>query len=139
MRKKSLSVLTVLFLGMMLFGTLFHKKIDGMFREQVTVVNPRIHKEMVTQTWETGGEKREFTTEETCLLVPKSAVSNNMVYVLETVEVPYGSYEVVWLKYVELTGEAGDSIKIKSGLKENDRVVAEFGENLANGMRVVVE
>lgn len=137
MRKKVLCVLTVLFFGMMLFGTLFHQRIDGLFREHVTVVNPQIHKEMVTQMREQDGERQEFMVEETFLWIPKEAVQNNMVYVLETVEETYGTYEVVRLKVVEPAGETETSVKIKNGLKEKDRVVAVFGEGLEDGERVV--
>lgn len=137
MRKKVLCVLTVLFFGMMLFGTLFHQRIDGLFREHVTVVNPQIHKEMVTQMREQDGERQEFMVEETFLWIPKEAVQNNMVYVLETVEETYGTYEVVRLKVVEPAGETETSVKIKNGLKEKDRVVTVFGEGLEDGERVV--
>jgi len=137
MRKKVLCVLTVLFFGMMLFGTLFHQRIDGLFREHVTVVNPQIHKEMVTQMREQDGERQEFMVEETFLWIPKEAVQNNMVYVLETVDETYGTYEVVRLKVVEPAGETETSVKIKNGLKEKDRVVAVFGEGLEDGERVV--
>ena len=139
MRRKILCLLTVLFFGLMLFGTLFHQKIDGLFREHVEVVNPQPHKEKVTQTWEKDGEKHEMITEETFLLIPKDAVQNNMVYVLETVEVPYGSYEVVRLKGVETAGETGGSVKVTRGLKKKDQVVAVFSEGLEDGERVVRE
>ncbi len=139
MRKKILCLLTVLFFGLMLFGTLFHQKIDGIYREHVTVVNPKPHKEKVTQTWEKNGEQHQIITEETFLLIPKEAVQYNMVYVLETVEVPYGSYEVVRLKGVETAGEIGDFVKVARGLKEKDRVVTVFRDGLENGVRIVVE
>lgn len=137
MRKKVLCLLTALFFGLLLFGTLFHQKIDGMFREHVTVINPKPHKEKVTQTWEKNGEQHQIITEETFLLIPKEAVQYNMIYVLETVEVPYGSYEVVRLKGVETAGETEDYVKVTRGIKEKDRVVATFSKNLENGERVV--
>ena len=62
-----------------------------------------------------------------------------MVYVLETVEVPYGSYEVVRLKGVETAGENGDYVKVTRGLKEKDRVVSVFSESLENEERVITE
>lgn len=139
MRKKILCLLTALFFGLMLFGTLFHQKIDGMYREHVTVVNPQLHKEKVTQTWEKNGEQHQIITEETFLLIPKEAVRYNMVYVLETVEVSYGSYEVVRLKCVETAGEIGDFVKVARGLKEKDRVVTVYSESLENSERVVSE
>ncbi len=139
MRKKILCLLTALFFGLMLFGMLFHQKIDGMYREHVTVVNPKPHKEMVTQTWEKNEEEHRIITEETFLLIPKEAVQYNMVYVLETVEVPYGSYEVVRLKGVETAGETNHFVKVTKGLKAKDRVVAVFRESLENDERVVVE
>ncbi len=120
MRKKILCVLTVLFFGLMLVGTLFHKKIDSLFRTSVEVVTPQPYEDM-----------------DYYLLIPASAVQYNMVYVLETVEVPYGSYEVVRLKGVETAGEINGSVKVKRGIKEKDRVVAVFDESLENGERVI--
>ncbi len=120
MRKKILCVLTVLFFGLMLGGTLFHEKIDSLFRKHVEVVTPQPYEEM-----------------DYYLLIPASAVQYNMVYVLETVEVPYGSYEVVRLKGVEIAGEIDGSVKVKWGIKEKDRVVAVFDESLKNGDRVI--
>lgn len=139
MRKKVLCLLTALFFGLLLLGTLFHQKIDGMFREHVTVVNPKPHQEKVTKTWEKNGEEHRILTEETFLLIPKEAVQYNMIYVLETVEVPYGSYEVVRLKGVETAGETGEYVKVTRGIKEKDRVVAVFSESLEIEERVVVE
>ncbi len=139
MKKKILCLLTALFFGLMLFGTLFHQKIDALFREQVAIANPQPFKEKIPHTFEKDGKKMEYITEESFLLIPKEAVQNNMVYVLEIVEVPYGSYEVVRLKSVEVAGETEDSVKVIRGLKEKDRVVAVFSESLENGERVVRE
>lgn len=139
MRKKILCLLTALYFGLMLFGTLFHQKIDDMFREHVTVMHPTPHKEQVLHTYEKDGKTVEYTTEEHFLLVPKEAVQNDMVYVIETVEVPYGSYEVVRLKSVETAGETGDYVKVARGLKEKDLVVDVFEATLQNGMRVTVK
>ena len=139
MRKKVLCVLTVLFFWLLLFGTLFHQNIDGMFREHVAVVSPQSYVDEVTELWKVDGEEREIITQETCLLIPKDAVQNNMVYMVETVEEPYGTYEVVRLTFVESADEVDGMLKIKKGLSEKDRVVAVFGENLEEGMRVVVK
>ena len=139
MRKKILSLVTVLFFGLMLFGTLFHQRIDSVFREHVTVVTPRPYKENVEAVREIDGEKRSIITTENYLLLPKEAVQNNMVYVLETVEEEYGSYDVVRLKVVEAVGETADGIKIKRGVKATDRVAAVFCEGIADGERVVAE
>lgn len=138
MRKKILCVLTVLFFGLLLFGTLFHQKIDGMFREHVAVVKPQPYTEEVQKIWEVDGEKREIVTMASYLLIPKDAIQNSMVYVLETVEVPYGTYEVVRLRAVEIAGETDGMMKIQEGLSEQDRVVAVFRETLKDEMRVVV-
>lgn len=139
MRKKVLCVLTVLFFWLLLFGTLFHQNIDGMFREHVAVVSPQSYVDEVTELWKVDGEERKIITQETCLLIPKDAVQNNMVYMVETVEEPYGTYEVVRLTFVESADEVDGMLKIKKGLSEKDRVVAVFGENLEEGMRVVVK
>lgn len=138
MRKKVLCVLTVLFFGLLLLGTLFHQNIDGMFREHVAVVNPQPYVEEVQEIWEADGGKREIITLKNYLLIPKDAVHNNMVYMVETVEEAYGTYEVVRLKFVESADEVDGMVKIKNGLSEKDRVVAVFGEKLEDGMRVVV-
>lgn len=139
MRKKILCVLTVLFFGLLLFGTLFHQKIDEMFREHVAVVKPQPYTEEVQEIWEVDGEKREIVTMASYLLIPKDAIQNNMVYMVETVEDAYGTYEVVRLKLVESAEEVDGMVKIKKGLSEKDRVVAVFGEKLEDGMRVVVK
>jgi len=139
MRKKVLCVLAVLFFGLLLLGTLFHQNIDGMFREHVAVVTPQYYMDEVTELWEVNGEEREFITTENYLLIPKDAVQNNMVYMVETVEEAYGTYEVVRLKFVESADEVDGMVKIKNGLSEKDRVVAVFGEKLEDGMRVVVK
>ena len=136
-RKKVLCVLTVVFFGLMLFGTLFHQKIDGMFRKHVSVVSPEPYQEEVVETWEVDGEVREARMFKNYLLVPKEAVWYGMVYVLETVEVPYGSYEVVRLKNVERGGEQDAMVKVQQGLSNKDRVVAVFCDTLMDGMRVV--
>ena len=137
MRKKILWVLAGMFFGVMVVGTLFHQNIDGLFREQVVTVQPLPYTEKLTQSMEIDGEMREIIMEENYLLLPKEAVNNNMVYVLETVEVPYGSYKVVRLKSLEGAGETKDGIKVKRGIKETDRVVSEFSEKLEDGERVV--
>lgn len=132
-------VLTVLFFGLLLFGTLFHQNIDGMFREHVAVVIPQSYTDEVKKIWEVDGEERKIITQETCLLIPKAAIQNNMVYRIETIEVPYGTYEVVRLTFVESADEVAGMVKIQKGLSENDRIVAVFSENLEDGMRVVVK
>lgn len=139
MRKKVLCVLAVLFFGLLLLGTLFHQNIDGMFREHVTVVSPQSYVAEVQEIWEVDGGKREIITMINYLLIPKDAVQNNMVYMVETVEEAYGTYEVVRLKFVESADEVDGMVKIKNGLSEKDRVVAVFGEKLEDGMRVVVK
>lgn len=139
MRKKVLCVLTVLFFGLLLLGTLFHQNIDGMFREHVAVVTPQYYMDEVTELWEVNGEEREIITMINYLLIPKDAVQNNMVYMVETVEEAYGTYEVVRLKFVESADEVDGMVKIKNGLSEKDRVVAVFDEKLEDGMRVVVK
>lgn len=131
--------MTALFFGGMLFGTLFHQKIDGLFREQVTAVHPQPYTEVITQLWEIDGTRKEVLTEEEFLLLPKEAVHDNMVYVLDTVEVPYGSYTVVRLREVETAGELEDTVKIKHGLKKTDRVVTVFLLSLSDGERVAAE
>ena len=137
MRKRILCIFTALFFSIMLLGTLFHQKIDGMFREHVSVVSPEPYQEEVVETWEVDGEVREARMFKNYLLVPKEAVWYGMLYVLETVEVPYGSYEVVRLKNVELAGEQDAMVKVQKGLSKKDRGVAVFCDTLADGMRVV--
>lgn len=138
-KKKFLCWMTALFFGGMLFGTLFHQKIDGLFREQVTAVHPQSYTEVLTQTWEIDGTLKEVMTEEEFLLLPKEAVQDSMVYILDTVEVPYGSYTVVRLREVETAGELDDAVKIKHGLKKSDRVVTVFLSTLRDGERVAAE
>lgn len=56
MRKKILWVLTVIFFGALLVGTLFHQNIDGLFREQVVTVHPLPYTEKLTKSLEIDGE-----------------------------------------------------------------------------------
>lgn len=139
MRKKILCVLTALFFGMMFLGTLFHQKIDGLFREGVQIASIEPYTEEFVETLEIDGTQMDITRMETFLLLPKEAVRDGMVYILETVEVPYGSYEVVRLQSVQVAGEIDSMIKIEQGLSETDRVVAVFSDTLSDGMRVVVK
>lgn len=66
-----------------------------------------------------------------------------MVFVLETKKVPYGSYEAVFLRAVEVAENAeeagGDMVYIKDGILRSERVVALFDDRLQDGMRVVEE
>ena len=138
MRKKILCALTILFFSSMLLGTFFHQKIDGLFRESVQIARMETYKEEYTETIEINGTKTEVIKAETFLLLPKEAVKGDMVYILETVEVPYGSYEVVRIIPIQVAGEKDSMIKIREGLSETDRVVAFFSDTLYDGMRVVV-
>ncbi|MGN0431960.1 MAG: hypothetical protein ACI4EQ_06340 [Lachnospiraceae bacterium] len=138
MRKRILCVLTILFFGSMLFGTFFHQKIDGIFRESVQIASIETYNEEHKEIIEINGTETEVTMKETFLLLSKEAVREGMIYVLETVEVPYGSYEVVRLKSVQTAGEKDSMVKIQDGLSETDRVVAVFSDTLSDGMRVAV-
>ncbi len=138
MRKKVLCVLTVLFFCIMTFGTLFHKQIDALFREGVQIANIETYKEEYMETIDVNGIETKVIKLDTYLLLPKEAVKDSMVYVVETVEVPYGSYEVVRLQMVQTGGELDSMIKIVQGLSEKERVVAVFSDSLSDGMRVVV-
>lgn len=139
MRKKVLCAVTALFFGLMLFGTVFHQRIDETFREHVAVVTPLPYKEDVELILEIDGEERILITTENFLLIPKTAVQDNLVYVMETVEVPYGSYKVVRQKVLEIAGETEDFVKVKKGLSEQERIVEIFNSNLENEQRVVGE
>lgn len=139
MRKRILCTLTILFFGIMLLGTFFHQKIDGLFRESVQITSVETYAEQYVETMEINGTEIEVSRAETFLLLPKEAVRDGMVYVVETVEVPYGSYEVVRLQMVQTAGEKDSMIKIRQGLFENDKVVAVFSDSLSDGMRVVVQ
>ena len=138
MRKKVLCALTALFFCIMLFGTLFHKQIDALFRESVELANIEIFEEEFMEIIEMNGIETKVRKVDTYLLLPQEAVKDSMVYVVETVEVPYGSYEVVRLQMVQTAGELDSMIKIVQGLSEEERVVAVFSESLSDGMRVVV-
>lgn len=56
---------------------------------------------------------------------------------------PYGSYEAVFLRAVEVAENAeeagGDMVYIKDGILRSERVVALFDDRLQDGMRVVEE
>lgn len=138
MRRKLLSVCTVLFFGIMLFGTFFHKEIDRLFRESVQIAEIETCVEEYSKILEINGTEMEVLAQDFYLLLPEEAVRDSMVYVLETIAVPYGSYDVVRLRSIETAGQEGNMVKIQSGITEEDRVVALFHDGLYDGMRVVV-
>lgn len=138
MKRKLLSVCTVLFFGIMLIGTFFHEKIDGFFRESVQIATIETYVEEYHKTVEINGTEMEVLAQDSFLLLPIDAVKDNMIYVLETMTVPYGSYDIVRLRGVETAGQEGNMVKIQSGITANDRIVAFFSDTLSDGMRVVV-
>lgn len=138
MKQKLLSVCTVLFFGIMLIGTFFHENIDGLFRESVQIATIETYVEEYHKTVEINGTEMEVLVQDSFLLLPKDAVKDNMIYVLENMTVPYGSYDIVRLRDIETAGQEGNMVKIQSGITENDRIVAFFSDTLSDGMRVVV-
>ena len=127
-KKTGIWIAAITFFTLLLIGTFFHKKIDGLETESVI---------------ELDGEEIPVTTEEVYLSLPAAAVHDGMVFVLETKKVPYGSYEAVFLRAVEVAENAeeagGDMVYIKDGILRSERVVALFDDRLQDGMRVVEE
>lgn len=139
MKRKILLGLTVIFFAVMLFGTFFHQKIDSLFRIGVQPVTAETGSELVSFMGTVDGQETEFMREESFLLVPAGAVRDNMVYVVEHVEVPYGSYDIVTLRIVQTAGESEGKVKVTGGLTGSERIVSAYDDSLYDGMRVVVE
>lgn len=142
-KKTGIWIAAITFFTLLLIGTFFHKKIDGLFRMKVAAVYPQECRVETESVIELDGEEIPVTTEEAYLSLPAAAVHDGMVFVLETKKVPYGSYEAVFLRAVEVAENAeeagGDMVYIKDGILRSERVVALFDDRLQDGMRVVEE
>ena len=139
MKRKILFGLTAVFFALMLFGTFFHRKIDSLFRVRVQLAAIETGSEYVTVLGTIDGRETEIMWEEQFLLLPAEAVRDNMVYVVEHVTVPYGSYDVVTLRVVQTAGVTEGKVKITGGLSESENVAAVYDDSLYDGMRIVVE
>lgn len=139
MKRKILFGLTAVFFVLMLAGTFFHRKIDSLFRIKVQLATIETGSEYVTIPVTIDGRETEITREEQFLLLPAEAVRDNMIYVVERVTVPYGSYDVVMLRVVQTAGVTEGKVKITGSLSESENVVAVYDDSLCDGMRIVVE
>ena len=139
MKRKILFGLTAVFFVLMLFGTFFHQKIDSLFRIKVRLATIETGSEYVTVPGTIDERETELMREEQFLLLPAEAVRDNMIYVVEHVTVPYGSYDVVTLRVVQTAGVTEGKVKIKGGLSESENVAAVYDDSLYDGMRIVVE
>lgn len=139
MKRKILCGLTAVFFVLMLFGTFFHQKIDSLFRIKVQLATIETGSEYVSVQGTIDGRETELMREEQFLLLPAEAVRDNMIYVVEHVTVPYGSYDVVTLRVVQTAGVTEGKVKIKGGLSESENVAAVYDDSLHDGMRIVVE
>ncbi|MBD5537084.1 MAG: hypothetical protein HDQ99_15800 [Lachnospiraceae bacterium] len=139
MKRKILFGLTAVFFVLMLAGTFFHREIDSLFRIKVRLATIETGSEYVTIPMTIDGRETEITREEQFLLLPAEAVRDNMIYVVERVTVPYGSYDVVMLRVVQTAGVTEGKVKITGGLSESENVAAVYDDALCDGMRIVVE
>ncbi len=139
MRKKLLWAGMILFFGTMLLGTFLHQKIDSLSRIKVEAILPEPYIEEIWEVADVNGVQTDVVRQERFLLIPEEAVKDGMIYTVQTEEVPYGSYEIVRLKPVEIAGAEEGKIKVAGGLSEQEKVVACFDATLSDGMRVVEE
>ena len=139
MKRKILFGLTAVFFVLMLAGTFFHREIDSLFRIKVRLATIETGSEYVTIPMTIDGRETEITREEQFLLLPAEAVRDNMIYVVERVTVPYGSYDVVMLRVVQTAGVTEGKVKITGGLSESENAAAVYDDALCDGMRIVVE
>lgn len=139
MKRKILFGLTAAFFMLMLVGTFFHQKIDSLFRIKVQIAIIETGSEYVSFLGTIGGQETELMREEEFLLLPAEAVRDNMIYVVEHVTVPYGSYDIVTLRVVQTAGVSEGKVKITAGLSESENVAAVYDDSLYDGMRIVVE
>ncbi len=137
MRKKLLWAGMILFFGTMLLGTFMHQKIDNLFRIKVETISPEPYIEEIWEVADVNGVQTDVVRQERFLLIPREAVKDGMIYTVETEKVPYGSYEIVRLKPVEIAGAEERKIKVAGGLSEQEKVVVCFDAMLSDGMRVV--
>mgnify|MGYP000172793653 FL=1 len=139
MRKKLLWAGMILFFGTMLLGTFLHQKIDSLSRIKVEAILPEPYIEEIWEVADVNGVQTDVVRQERFLLIPEEAVKDRMIYTVQTEEVPYGSYEIVRLKPVEIAGAGEGKIKVAGGLSEQEKVVACYDVTLSDGMRVVEE
>lgn len=139
MKRKILFGLTAAFFMLMLVGTFFHQKIDSLFRIKVQLATIETGSEYVSVPGTIDGQETELMREEQYLLLPAEAVRDNMIYVVEHVTVPYGSYDVVTMRAVQTAGVSEGKVKITAGLSESENVAAVYDDSLYDGMRIVVE
>lgn len=139
MKRKILFGLTAAFFMLMLVGTFFHQKIDSLFRIKVQIAIIETGSEYVSFLGTIDGQETELMREEEFLLLPAEAVRDNMIYVVEHVTVPYGSYDIVTLRVVQTAGVSEGKVKITAGLSESENVAAVYDDSLYDGMRIVVE
>ncbi|MDE5680245.1 MAG: hypothetical protein K2I01_07450 [Lachnospiraceae bacterium] len=139
MKRKILFGLTTVFFVLMLAGTFFHQKIDSLFRIKVQLAAIETGSEYVSFLGTIDGKETELMREEQFLLLPEQAVRDNMVYVVEHVTEPYGSYDVVTLRMVQTAVTTDGKVKITAGLSESENVAAVYDDSLYDGMRIVVE
>lgn len=139
MRKKLLWAGMILFFGTMLLGTFLHQKIDSLSRIKVEAILPEPYIEEIWEVADVNGVQTDVVRQERFLLIPEEAVKDGMIYTVQTEEVPYGSYEIVRLKPVEIAGAGEGKIKVAGGLSEQEKVVVCYDATLSDGMRVVEE
>ncbi len=139
MRKKLLWAGMILFFGTMLLGTFLHQKIDSLSRIKVETILPEPYIEEIWEVADVNGVQTDVVRQERFLLIPEEAVKDGMIYTVQTEEVPYGSYEIVRLKPVEIAGAGEGKIKVAGGLSEQEKVVVCYDATLSDGMRVVEE
>lgn len=139
MKRKVLLGLTAVFFALMLFGTFFHRNIDSLFRIKVQLATIETDSEYVSFLGTIDGQETELMREESFFLLPAEAVRDNMVYVVEHVTVPYGSYDIVTLRIVQTSGTIDGKVKVTDGLTGSESIASVYNDSFYDGMRIVVD
>ena len=133
--KKTLFIITGIFLAAMLFLTLFAEPIHESMLPHVVAARPE-RKPFPYEFIDKNGERREGTIEK--LVVPKSMLDGG-VYVIYSAEKNGTERDYVRLAKIQ-TGEQNDGfVEVISGLLFSDRIVTENSGKLYDGAEIRVD
>ena len=133
--KKTLFIITGIFLAAMLFLTLFAEPIHESMLPHVVAARPE-RKPFPSKFIDKNGERREGTIEK--LAVPKSMLDGG-VYVIYSAEKNGTERSFVRLALLETGEEWNGYVEIVSGVMYSDSIVTESSKELYDGAEIIME